>query len=423
MDVKLRKWIPLVALAVLQAGTVYFNKRTGKAVGGKFPYILGLTQPMFTSTFFGLCCFIRWGLTPSPTYKVDETHSDEVGLIDGSIRPKNGERDSVHTATELWGGTGRWSAMKPRTWLSLVAIGVLLTTHNFCQFAGSRADFVAGPLLVLLEQSVVPVTMVASYFSLGSRYERTHVVGVVLVVVGIVASSGPQLHDATKSKTWAAVLIVFAQIPRAIALVMMERMLKHDRLELFWVWMWANVFELLSAIPLTFANMAILEIAQDEYGKHLRDGYQCLFHDCPDGFLWFIIFVLFVVAAKAAFAVVMISGSASLVWVAATAAVPLADFLFMATPVTREKTNVWYFDLLGLGVVVLGLVLWNLRPESRKNNSNNNYHNNNNNTDNNNNNNHYNNNFNNGDDDAKHNNNPTLIQADDSQIYEDDLEG
>ena len=44
---------------------------------------------------------------------------------------------------------------------------------------------------------------------------------------------------------------------------------------------------------------------------------------------------LFVVAAKAAFAVVMISGSASLVWVAATAAVPLADFWFLAAPATR----------------------------------------------------------------------------------------
>ena len=110
-------------------------------------------------------------------------------------------------------------------------------------FAGSRDKFVAGPLLVLLEQAVVPVTMVASYTTLGSRYSTTHVVGVVLVLAGIAASSGPQLKDASVTKAWAAVLVVLAQIPRAIALVIMERVLKKDRLELFWVWMWANVFD------------------------------------------------------------------------------------------------------------------------------------------------------------------------------------
>jgi hypothetical protein len=42
------------------------------------------------------------------------------------------------------------------------------------------------------------------------------------------------------------VLVIVAQIPRSIALVVMERVLKNDRLELFWVWMWANIFELIS---------------------------------------------------------------------------------------------------------------------------------------------------------------------------------
>ena len=63
---------------------------------------------------------------------------------------------------ELWGGTGRCGAMRTRTWIEMVVIGVLLTVHNFCMFAGSRDKFVAGPLLVLLEQAVVPVTMAVS---------------------------------------------------------------------------------------------------------------------------------------------------------------------------------------------------------------------------------------------------------------------
>lgn len=134
------------------------------------------------------------------------------------------------------------------------------------------------------------------------------------------------------------------------------------------------------------------------YGQHLRDGYACLSGsanvssgeyynvthfdpasgknvtvqepevlDCTNGFVWFIIFVLFVVAAKAAFAVVMISGSASLVWVAATAAVPLADLWFIAAPATRQGKSSWLYDVLGLVVVLFGLVLWHVKPETKKN--------------------------------------------------------
>ena len=36
----------------------------------------------------------------------------------------------------LWGGAGRWNAMSYRSWLRMVAIGCLLTMHNFQMFAG-----------------------------------------------------------------------------------------------------------------------------------------------------------------------------------------------------------------------------------------------------------------------------------------------
>lgn len=49
---------------------------------------------------------------------------------------------------------------------------------------------------------------------------------------------------------------------------------------------------------------------------------------------------------------VIIMGSASEVWVAATCAVPLADLLFLLSPATRTHENwVWGFDVIGLVVV------------------------------------------------------------------------
>ena len=55
----------------------------------------------------------------------------------------------IHTGArkmDLWGGNGHLAAMQPHTWRAMVAIGVLLTVHNFIMFAGSRDNFVPGPL-------------------------------------------------------------------------------------------------------------------------------------------------------------------------------------------------------------------------------------------------------------------------------------
>jgi drug/metabolite transporter (DMT)-like permease len=68
----------------------------------------------------------------------------------------------------------------------MFAIGTLLTIHNFCLFAGNRNKLVAGPLVVLLEQATVPVTMIVSYLFIGSRFTKMHLAGAALVIAGMV---------------------------------------------------------------------------------------------------------------------------------------------------------------------------------------------------------------------------------------------
>lgn len=76
------------------------------------------------------------------------------------------------------------------------------------KFAGSRGELVSGPLVVLLEQAVVPVSMVVSMVLLGSRYQLSHTAGAALVITGICASTVPTLVHASGSKVWAALLVL-----------------------------------------------------------------------------------------------------------------------------------------------------------------------------------------------------------------------
>lgn len=138
------------------------------------------TSLLSTPVLFPLHCTHTHSLIPralSLCRSTDDTDDDgdrDVALLGSENDHDNGNGNNNDVAssqaspsslggrTELWGGTGRCGAMRARTWIEMVVIGVLLTMHNFCMFAGSRDKFVAGPLLVLLEQAVVPVTMVVS---------------------------------------------------------------------------------------------------------------------------------------------------------------------------------------------------------------------------------------------------------------------
>eukprot|EP00041_Stephanoeca_diplocostata_P030076 m.900324 g.900324 ORF g.900324 m.900324 type:complete len:291 (+) comp23685_c0_seq5:152-1024(+) len=213
-----KAWCVLALLAIFQAGSLYFHKRASMAVK-HYPYVLALTQPMFTSTLFGLCCLLRW-LISDDTPKSDMHTADDANDAMAKQRLINDDTDDTDDDTlynrrfeyrrpgRLIGWTGRCSEMTWHSWRNMATIGFLLTCHNFMKFAGSRGELVSGPLVVLLEQAVVPVSMVVSMVLLGSRYQLSHAAGAALVITGIAASTVPTLVHASGSKVWAAVLVL-----------------------------------------------------------------------------------------------------------------------------------------------------------------------------------------------------------------------
>eukprot|EP00048_Salpingoeca_helianthica_P020101 m.4825 g.4825 ORF g.4825 m.4825 type:complete len:369 (+) comp4397_c0_seq2:235-1341(+) len=342
----------LVALACTQALSTYMQKRAALVLEG-YPYILALTQPMCTSTCFGLIAAV--------TYLLKSRQKRREELIESSV---NMEKEAIQDAeaVALLGSLSQ-PPQTPyvRTTLAMfyfLVIGGLISLSNFLNFTGMRGNVVAGPLAVLLQQAVLPCTVLFSVLILRRVYARHEVAGVAVVLLGIAMVSVTEMlaTHATAAKIVAVFLLLAAALPNALALVLMERLLRTMQVDVWWLWTWINVYEILFAFPIIFAQMAIENVP--DYAAALHRGYTQFFTTTT--VLWFALFILCILANKALSYLVILHNGATLNWLALAAAIPLADMLFSITPATRAQDAAWMWavDVAALIVVVAGLFIY-----------------------------------------------------------------
>lgn len=86
-------------------------------------------------------------------------------------------------------------------------MAVFDSTTSVVNFIAS--SYITGPVTILLMQSSIPMSILFSYFYLGSRYAARQYIGAAVVIVGIAISVYPSLHskDSPTSFWWAVVYI------------------------------------------------------------------------------------------------------------------------------------------------------------------------------------------------------------------------
>lgn len=388
----------LAALACSQALSLYMQKRAAMELDG-FPYIPALTQPICTSTCFGLLGAVSFGIRRHLGRASRECETAENSSSRGSINRDSSslaaaESDVAWTVPLLREhesapllrpspapnalASGSAQGSPPLRIFSLagapvdlqgymcsvtatgafVMIGGLLSLGNFLTFAGMRGDLVSGALAVLLQQAVLPCTVGFSVLVLRRRYELHEAVGVGVVLAGIALVSLTKVlaAHATAAATVAVLLVLAAAVPNALALVLMELLLRRMAVDVWWLWAWVNVYEVVFAVPIIFAQMAIEHV--DDYAAALHQGYVQFFAGAAVA--WFAGFIASVVANKLITYLVIQRGGATLNWLALAAAIPLADILFSISPATRAQDAAWMWavDVAALAVVVCGLAVY-----------------------------------------------------------------
>jgi len=308
----LSKAAMLCSLAMFQAAVTYCQKLVAVKLAG-FPYVASLAQPMCTSTVFGLL-FLISRTTPTPE---------------------------------------AWRALPSFAW-----IGFLLALNNFLTFAGSDGEMLPGELIVLLKQTTIPFTMIISCVFLVRKYTTAQLYGVLWVMVGIAGVMTVKFYLAGQSQSTqlgAAALLVAAQLPMSAAHVYMECSLKQSVCSsMWWMWCWVNVFEVFVSVPFAVAQMAML--GDSPYMEHLASGFQTLTHEA---LLWWLLFIAAIVTTKGLVGIILYQDSATMMWLASAAAIPISDILFVMYPPTSGEDHSSYLylvNLVGLLVVMFGVV-------------------------------------------------------------------
>lgn len=247
--------------------------------------------------------------------------------------------------------------------------------YVFGIFAARR---VSGYLLVLLPQSMVPMTMVLTYFYLKQRYTWLQVLGVVLLIGGVVVSLIPSIRSAAHSSdtsaessiltlVWAFVYILSC-LPNAISFTLKEDVFKDvPTMDIFMVnsmdSIWQLIFELL-LFPLVCIP-GFGGIPWNDLPAYMTDGAYCylgmnptLTDDCR-GMPWLnILYVVINLSWNISLLLLLKKGGAVLMFIASSVSMPLANLAFaISWPLLPALPLTWE-NGVSLVVVLAGLVIY-----------------------------------------------------------------
>ena len=240
-------------------------------------------------------------------------------------------------------------------------------------FMGSK---VSGPMMNFLNQAVIPTTMVSSMIFLHRRYRVAHYVGSTVIIVGVLLALWPLLSKAENAGFGYSLIYLASVIPMALSSVFKEYALQVD-MDIFYMNFWIALFQFIVAVPFTPLIYMANGTNVSEIGDNIVNGLECIFRpndsadrvdetsNCDLAGKVFGIYFAIIVVFNCVILVVMRLGSSALVWAASTLALPLAALAFTSEALVGADSVAKFstYDIIGLAIILLGLVIYKLQPE------------------------------------------------------------
>lgn len=250
-------------------------------------------------------------------------------------------------------------------------------------------------MIVLVQQSAIPISMVISRYALQATYTKAQYVGASIVLFGIVvvlipnflspdanavdpsAVSDAPVPDSTTQLIWLLVLIVSC-VPMCLSSVYKEKALGETEIDIVYLNGWVAIFQFLIAIPLCFPTAQVQNLPLSEIWPNMVDGMKCWLginsitednnpnnlplDDCSTAPLFVTIYLFFNVVFNFLIVVILKLGSANIMWMASTVIVPLSNVAFsMDFMPGHQPLRFW--DIIGLAVIMSGLVVYRFSKE------------------------------------------------------------
>ena len=238
------------------------------------------------------------------------------------------------------------------------------------------ATYLPGPLLILLSQAAIPVSMVISKYLLKREYTPFQYIGALIVAAGIATVLAPNISG-SGSLGW-SIAMIFSTVPMALSTVYKEIAVGDTELDpIFlngWVAVFQFLFSLLFMIPAAYTSSPPVPLK--ELPTNLWEGLKCFGgvnsitcspdqtpDECtPDncyesGPLYTSIYLVFNQVYNLLIILIIKYGSSNLLFMALTVMVPLGNFAF-TLPFVPGHAPLHATDIIGLVIICSGLVCY-----------------------------------------------------------------
>lgn len=257
--------------------------------------------------------------------------------------------------------------------------------------AGIMASFAvnyisSSSIIVLVQQSAIPISMLISYIALNSVYTTAQYVGAGVVLFGIFVVLLPTLNGSSHASSgasdsselvWIAVLVASC-VPMCLSSVYKEKALGETEIDVIYLNGWVAVFQSLIAIPLCIPSSYVVHIPLSQILPNIYSGFLCMggvntvteshnpnnmpLDHCETAPMFVTLFLVFNVVYNYLIVVILKLGSANILWMASTVIVPLSNVAFSLKFMPGSKP-LTVFDITGLFVIMTGLVIYRFCPQ------------------------------------------------------------
>ncbi|KNC82522.1 hypothetical protein SARC_05195 [Sphaeroforma arctica JP610] len=240
-------------------------------------------------------------------------------------------------------------------------------------FATNSLD---GSLVIMLQQVAIPVSMILSYFLMGAKYNRFHILGACTVIIGLLVVLLPQFFGSGASMSLAQLgwvfVMVFACIPMTLSSVYKEEALGDQEIDPIYLNGWVAVWQLLVGLPLAIpAAYTVPGGSITKIPDMLAGGLKCYLginsiyeasegvtvDDCGMAPLYVNIYCVLNLGYNILMILILKYGNANLLWLAMALMVPMGSAAF-AMPFMPGYKPLGVNGYIGLFVIVSGLAMY-----------------------------------------------------------------